>query len=143
MLNIPHFTHHLHHHPILFEALTMLHPQIRQITVIAMGHSIPHTQIALPTHFLIRALVRRQEALALRRIASSLELRLLFLDLSAVLAADESWEEFVRRIRKGHVGGVFLGGFEGLLHSRRRRDFQLFQGFGAVGVATIQADWFG
>lgn len=109
----------------LFETLTMFHPQIRQITSIAMGHPVAHTQIALPTNFLVRTLVRRQEALAFRRIAASFELGLLLLDLSAVLAADKCWEDFVfRRSRKGLVGvqGLFLGGFESAFPSRRRRD---------------------
>ena len=111
-----------------------------------MGHSVTHTQIALPTNFLVRTLVRRQEALAFRRIAASSKLRLLLLDLSAVLAADEGREEFLfRRSSKGLVGvqRLFLGGFDGVLPSRRWRDVKLFQGFGFVGVATVQADGFG
>lgn len=124
----------------------MLHPQIRQITIIAMCHSIAHTQIALPTKFLVRTLVRRQEALAFRRIAASFELRLLLLDLSAFLAADEGREEFLfRRSSKGLVDTqrLFLGLFDGVLPNRRWRDVKLFQGFGFVGVATVQADGFG
>lgn len=130
----------------LFKTLTMLHPQIRQITFIAMSHPVAHAQIALPTNFLVRTLVRRQEALAFRRIAASSKLRLLLLDLSAVLAADEGREEFLfRRSSKGLVGvqRLFLGGFDGVLPSRRWRDVKLFQGFGFVGVATVQADGFG
>ena len=106
----------------LFKTLTMLHPQIRQITFIAMGHPVAHAQIALPTNFLVRTLVRRQEALVFRQITATFELKLL-LDLSAVLAAEEGWEEFLfSRICKGLVGGMFLGKFEGGLARWRRRD---------------------
>lgn len=87
-----------------------------------MDHSVTHTHIALPTNFLVRTLVRRQEALAFRRITAPFELRFLLLDLSEVLAAEEGREEILfSRIRKGLVGGVFLGKFEGGLARWRRR----------------------
>ena len=100
----------------------MFHPQVGQIPSIPMGHSVTHTQIALPTNFLVQTLVRRQEALVFRQITATFELKLL-LDLSAVLAAEEGWEEFLfSRICKGLVGGMFLGKFEGGLARWRRRD---------------------